>query len=117
MARPVKQIDPQQFEALCAMMASKKEICSVLLVTDKTLDAWCKRTYGVSYAEAYEQKSSNGKIRLRRNQLKLSEKSAAMAIWLGKQWLGQTDREIVQVQEIEKDPLSIAFEALEKENE
>lgn len=31
------------------------------------------------------------KIRLRRNQLKLSEKSAAMAIFLGKQYLGQTD--------------------------
>lgn len=31
------------------------------------------------------------KIKLRRNQLKLSEKSAAMAIWLGKQYLGQKD--------------------------
>ena len=31
------------------------------------------------------------KIRLRRNQLMLSEKSAAMAIWLGKQILGQVE--------------------------
>lgn len=31
------------------------------------------------------------KIKLRRNQLKLSEKSAAMAIWLGKQYLGQCE--------------------------
>lgn len=31
------------------------------------------------------------KIRLRRNQLKLSEKSAAMAIFLGKNYLGQRD--------------------------
>lgn len=31
------------------------------------------------------------KIKLRRNQLKLSEKSAAMAIWLGKQYLGQRE--------------------------
>ena len=28
---------------------------------------------------------------LRRNQFRLSEKSAAMAIWLGKQYLGQRD--------------------------
>ena len=33
----------------------------------------------------------NLKIRLRRNQLKLSEKSAAMSIFLGKQYLGQSD--------------------------
>ena len=31
------------------------------------------------------------KIKLRQNQLKLSEKSAAMAIFLGKNYLGQTD--------------------------
>lgn len=29
---------------------------------------------------------------MRRNQLRLSEKSAAMAIFLGKQYLGQTDK-------------------------
>ena len=31
------------------------------------------------------------KIKLRRNQFKLSEKSASMAIWLGKQYLNQRD--------------------------
>ena len=31
------------------------------------------------------------KIKLRRNQFKLSEKSAAMAIFLGKNYLGQRD--------------------------
>jgi hypothetical protein len=31
------------------------------------------------------------KLSLRRNQLRLSEKSAGMAIFLGKQYLGQTD--------------------------
>lgn len=34
------------------------------------------------------------KIKLRQNQLNLSEKSAAMAIWLGKQYLGQHDEDI-----------------------
>ena len=67
--------------------------------------------------ETYEQKSASGKVTLRRYQLRLAEKNAAMAIWLGKQWLGQTDREIVQVQEMEKDPLSAALEALEEGEE
>lgn len=34
------------------------------------------------------------KIRIRRNQLKLSEKSAAMAIFLGKNYLGQSDETV-----------------------
>ena len=34
---------------------------------------------------------------IRRNQAKLGEKSAAMAIWLGKQYLGQRDNEDIKV--------------------
>lgn len=117
MARPVKEIDQKIFEGLCGILCTKKEICGILGITDKTLDGWCKRTYDLTYAEVYEQKSAGGKIKLRRNQLKLSEKNASMAIWLGKQWLGQTDKAVVQVQELEKDPLSLALEALEKDDD
>ena len=45
----------------------------------------------MNFAEAFKKHSAQGKISLRRNQLKLSEKSAAMAIWLGKQMLNQKD--------------------------
>lgn len=37
------------------------------------------------------------KITLRRNQLELSKKSAAMAIFLGKNYLGQTDKDDTDV--------------------
>lgn len=117
MARPVKEIDQKVFEGLCRLLCTKKEICAVLDVTDKTLDGWCKRTYEQTYMETYEQKSASGKVALRRYQLRLAEKNAAMAIWLGKQWLGQTDKAVVQVQELEKDPLSLALEALEKDDD
>ena len=57
-----------------------------------TLTRWCKRVFGVGF---HEYMTQNGammlKIKLRRNQLKLSEHSAAMAIFLGKQYLGQRD--------------------------
>lgn len=56
------------------------------------LSRWCKRTYGLNFSDY---KAKNGgmalKIKLRRNQFKLSEKSAAMAIFLGKNYLGQRD--------------------------
>ena len=37
-------------------------------------------------------KNGNGKIALRRFQLQQAEKNPTMAIWLGKQYLGQTDK-------------------------
>ena len=56
-----------------------------------TLCRWCKREYGVTFAEIYKTKSEKGRIALRRYQFKLAEKYPAMAIFLGKQYLGQRD--------------------------
>lgn len=64
----------------------------MLDVTDKTLNKWCKKTYGKSFSEINAQKKDFGKVSLRRNQLELSKTNATMAIWLGKNWLGQTDK-------------------------
>ena len=51
-----------------------------------------------------------GKISLRRKQWQLAEKSASMAIWLGKQYLGQRDNVDVTV----SDAKGIALDELEK---
>lgn len=117
MARPRKEIDKIEFEKLCALQCTEEEICGWFGVTDKTLSSWCKRTYGLNFSEIYRQKRGVGKISLRRAQMRLAEKSASMAIWLGKQWLGQTDKAVVVVQEKEADPLSAALEALTHESE
>ena len=90
--RPRKEINQTEFEKLCGLQCTKEEICDWFRVTDKTLDAWCKRTYQCNFSVIFEQKRSTGKISLRRMQFKLTEKSATMAIWLGKQYLGQTDK-------------------------
>ena len=92
MARPRKEINQAEFEKLCGLQCSKEEICGWFSITDKTLDAWAKRTYNESYSEVYNKKRSPGKISLRRAQFRLAEKNAAMAIWLGKQYLGQRDK-------------------------
>lgn len=42
--------------------------------------------------DAYDRGFEQGKASLRRTQYKLAERNAAMAIWLGKQYLGQKDR-------------------------
>lgn len=91
MARPRKEIDQKNFESLCGLQCTLEEICGFFDVTDKTLDSWCKRTYGHSFSEVFRQKRGAGKISLRRAQFRLAEKNANMAIWLGKQYLGQKD--------------------------
>lgn len=91
MARPIKEFDQKQFERLCALQCTKEEICSFFETSDKTLERWCKRTYKKGFSEIFREKRKLGNISLRRTQFRLAEKSASMAIWLGKQYLGQKD--------------------------
>ena len=92
--RPKKIIDTEQFEKLCALQCTLQEICGFFNVTDDTLNRWCKETYGTTFSDVFAQKRVGGQISLRRSQFKLAEKSAAVSIWLGKQYLGQRDRDI-----------------------
>jgi len=116
--RPLREFDRKTFENLCELQCTEKEICDFFETTDKTLIAWIKRTYkdeveNPSFSEVFEKYAASGKISLRRYQFRLAEKSATMAIWLGKQYLGQKDMQTIQMQEIEADPLSTAFESFE----
>ena len=97
MARPRAKIDRNQFEQLCGLQCTKEEICGFFGITDKTLDAFCKREYHESFSEVFHKRRGIGKISLRRRQWKLAEKNANMAIWLGKQYLGQRDEPIQKV--------------------
>ncbi len=74
------------------MMCTEEEVCGFFGVTDKTLTKWCRENYdGLTFSEVYKVVSMDGKISLRRAQFKLAEKSAAMAIFLGKNYLGQKE--------------------------
>lgn len=44
------------------------------------------------FSEVFRQKREMGKMSLRRKQWKLADTSASMAIFLGKNYLGQTDQ-------------------------
>lgn len=86
------KIDKTQFEKLCGLQCTESEIEGYFQVSQDTLIRWCKETYGVDFATIYQQKKGNGKIALRRYQLQQAEKNPTMAIWLGKQYLDQTDK-------------------------
>lgn len=89
--RPKKEIDKTQFQKLCGMQCTLKEIAGFFDCSEDTIERWCKRTYKGNFADTYKIHSASGLISLRRNQFELSKRSAAMAIWLGKQYLDQKD--------------------------
>ena len=77
-------------EEIAAMMSDERESISVDVLTNENNKA--------TFAECKEKGQSTGKASLRRNQFKLSETNAAMAIFLGKNWLGQTDKQEVKTE-------------------
>ena len=95
--RPLKEIDKQQFEKLCGLQCTLVEIAGFFDCSEDTIERWCVRNYKMKFAEAYKTYSQQGKIALRRYQMKLAERNAAMAIFLGKQLLGQRDYSEVEV--------------------
>ena len=108
--RPKKEIDKKIFENLCGLQCTLEEIAGVFDCSVDTIERWCKREYRETFAEVYKKHSAKGKTSLRRIQFKLAEKSAAMAIFLGKNYLGQKDSII----ETDEQTLQAVGEALVK---
>ena len=108
--RPKKEIDKKIFENLCGLQCTLEEIAGVFDCSADTIERWCKREYKETFADTYKKHSAKGKMSLRRTQFKLAEKSAAMAIFLGKNYLGQKDNII----ETDEQTLQAVGEALVK---
>lgn len=87
------ELDMNQFENLCKIQCTIKEIADWFNCTEEEVRDWVQETYNEDFETIYEKKSVTGKISLRRAQFKLAEKNANMAMWLGKQYLDQSDDE------------------------
>ena len=108
------KIDKKQFENPCPLQCTLLEICDSFAVEDDTLNNWCKKTYGTTFSEVFKKKRGKGQISLRRTQWKLAEKNPTMAIFLGKQYLGQTDK-VETTGEIKTTP-TIKLEVVDNSN-
>lgn len=86
------KLNKKTFEALCALQCTEAEIAFALGVTPSALSHWCERTYdGRGFRDVFAEKRCGGMISLRRAQFRMSETNPTMAIFLGKQILGQSD--------------------------
>lgn len=93
MARPQREFDKDLFEKACEIQCTESDICHLFGTTDKTLSAWCKRTYKKSFQEVFSDKRIPGLYALRRAQYDAAlTGNATMLIWLGKQWLNQSEK-------------------------
>jgi hypothetical protein len=95
--RPKTHIDKKVFESLCRIHCTKNEICDVFMCDEKTITRFCKEEYGVGFSDIYKKYSAQGKSSLRRWQWKSAENgNTSMQIWLGKQELGQSDKQDIK---------------------
>jgi len=76
-------------EGLAKIQCTQNEAAAVLGITKKTFIELLKRD--PLACEKWENGQHSGKASLRRSQFKMAETNAAMAIWLGKQYLGQRE--------------------------
>lgn len=86
MGRPKKVLDFETIEKLAMIQCTQEEIASFIGVSVDTL----RRSE--EFCNIYKKGQENGKMSLRRIQFKLAEHNTTMAIWLGKQYLGQTEK-------------------------
>lgn len=79
-----------QIKELAGLQCTREEAAAVLLVNRDTFADFMKREPVA--LEAWENGMLNGRVSLRRYQFNLAKTHAGMAIFLGKQLLGQRDQ-------------------------
>ena len=90
--RPKKELDWGLFERLCFVQCTHDEIASIMDISKDLLYLKAIVNYQIpDFSTIYTKFSAGGKASLRRQQFKLAEKNAAMGIWLGKNYLKQTE--------------------------
>jgi len=101
MARPRIPIDWDQVDKMCAIHCTGEEQAAILGVSYDTLNRACQREYEMSFAEYFRQKASHGRMSLRRKQYTAAmDGNTTMLVWLGKNWLGQSDQPEVEAQDL-----------------
>jgi len=93
-AKARNYINETHFQKLCALQCTKAEIASFFECSEYQVDKWCNQTFGKGYKAVWDDFSQIGKVSLRRIQFRLAEKDSRMAIFLGKNYLGQSEQPV-----------------------
>ena len=92
--RPAIEFDLDEVEKLGALQCTYAEVANWFGCSEKTIKR--RSADDDEFREALERGKGRGRVSLRRTQFRMAEKNAAMAIFLGKQFLGQEDKTEVE---------------------
>ena len=94
MPRPKAIIDWKRVDYLLQAQCDGVGIAGILGVSPDTLYRACQEENKIGFAEYSQQKKSEGRELLRAKQFEkaINEGDKTMLVWLGKQYLGQKDR-------------------------
>lgn len=97
--RPLTPINWDDFDKLCTMQCSLDEIASWFNCSIDTIERAVRREKKCYFAEYFNAKRGRGRIALRRKQYEIAlSGDIRMLIWLGKQFLGQSERNDIRVE-------------------
>ena len=86
-------IDWKSIEAMCQIQCTQEEIASVVGCDLDTLQNRCKKEKNCSFSDFHKLKREGGKASLRRTQWQMAKTNPSLAIFLGKNYLKQTDKQ------------------------
>lgn len=110
--RPKSNINYALVKDLAGIMCTQEEIAGVLHVSVRTLQR------SAEFCRIYKDAQEDAKSSLRRAQWKKAhEGNVGMLIWLGKQYLGQSDKQEQAVSMKEQTPAEIAAKMTDEEIE
>ena len=108
--KPVS-IDLSDLEKLCTMQCTHAEIAAWFHCSVRTIEIYSKKP---AFAEVMTVGRAKGRISVRRAQMKLLEAgNVTMAIWLGKQMLGQRDVTPIELSGADGKPVRLSLEAID----
>lgn len=92
------EIDKEEFEKLCELQCTEKEIAAFFGVSTAGVGKWCSRTYWdddgnpMNFEQVFEEKRQAGFISLRRSNWKLIKQgNVPLNIFYSKNYLGLSD--------------------------
>ena len=86
------EVDWKTVDKLLAIFCTGEEVAGFLNISYDTLQRRCKEDKQTAFADYSKLKRGTGKASLRKKQWLLADTNPAMAIFLGKNYLEQSDR-------------------------
>ena len=99
-SKPLTDKDFQKLLNMVRIQCTMEECCSVLEMSDTTLNRRLKEMEYNNFEDLYKRHNDEGKMSLRRMQWQAAEKgNSTMLVWLGKQHLNQKDKTETKIHE------------------